>query len=265
MTPALLAPEIDRLVWAVNDRAIGEEADAQFRADSGLSPSAFGTLNNLLPFVDDLTESVVARRYLYRPVATVQEFIAAMIDGGFLIREGDHLRSTERLLPITSELERALLDASRHYWAAHLGSVATASNAARRVLDTSPARDGLTRQAAAAPESQDACLRLYQRLAGLRLLRNESHVDAWRAHGLQPAEIEVLTDAWAGSSTQSPIITDSLRDKGLVDGTGVTEAGLVLRQQIEDATNDGVGDAFSVVDEEVLLSALIALPPELTR
>ncbi len=72
----------------------------------------------------------------------------------------------------------------------------------------------------------------------------------------------MLTAAWAGTETQGPLVfTERLVELGYVrDGT-VTPAGLKVRRQIEDATNQGVGPAFAVVDADALLEILLSLPP----
>jgi len=116
-----------------------------------------------------------------------------------------------------------------------------------------------------APESENCYQLLYQRLAALRLLRNEAHVRAWRAYGLAPGEVEVLTSAWAGSKTQgSSEPTASMVERGLAADGAVTKTGLEMREAIEDKTNAEVAAAFAVVDRDVFLSALRLLPGPLT-
>lgn len=261
MNPAAIAPEIDRLVWGVNGHA-RTLADPDVFVAAGLPATAFGTLNNLVPFLDDLTESFARRRYLYRPAGVVDDFIEAAVAAGCWRREGDRLVATELLRPVRAHLEAITHTAAHHFWDGHDATVITASEQARAVLEASPARYGLARAAVAAPEPADPLHRFHLRLAGLRLLRNEAHVEAWRAHDLDPGEVEVLTAAWAGTEIQSGASDLSgLVQRGLVADGGVTEAGLAARQDIEDKTNAGVAPAFSVIDQQAFFEALRGLPP----
>jgi hypothetical protein len=263
MNPAALAPEIDRLVWAVNFRARDHEVDLAILEKAGMDPSAFGTLNNLVPFVDVLTDEFVLRRYLYRPPQVLKSFIADMVDGGFFSRDGDHLRPTDRVQPILEELNTAVRNSARYFWVDYRDSVEAAAGPVRRILEASPERFDLAQAAISGPKPDDLFHRFHYRLSGLRLLRNEAHVEAWRRYDLTPGEIELLTAAWGGDETQTPVVmTDRLEERGLVAGGAVTAAGLKLRQTIEDETNVGVVSAFATVDQDSLYSVLVSLPPE---
>lgn len=228
-----------------------------------MDPGSFGTLNNLVPFVDMLTEEFVLRRYLYRPPEVLKAFVAEMVSGGFFVREGDRLRPTVRLQPVLDELNQAVCNAARYFWTHDRDNVEAASGPVGRILEASPERFGLAQAAIAARKPDDLFHRFHYRLAGLRLLRNEAHVEAWRAHDLTPGEIEMLTAAWAGSDIQAPMVmTSRLEERGFVADGQVTSEGLKLRQVIEDETNVGVASAFGVVDLERLYAALVLLPPE---
>ena len=263
MTPALLAPEIDRLVWAVNFRARDFHVDYAVFSAAGLPDSVFGTLNNLIPFLDKLTEPFVFRRYIYRPPEMLSEFVTTMLSAGAFTRKGDRLEATPLLDPVRDALSEAVRQAAHHFWDDHGDAVEAASGLARRVLEASPPGYDLAQAAITSPEPDDSFHRFHQRLAGLRLLRNEAHVQAWRALDLSPSEIEMLSSAWAGSPAQTPVlVTDPLEDRGWLTNGAVNAAGLAARQAIEDATNEGVDEAFSVIDQSALYTALMSLPPE---
>lgn len=263
MNPAALAPQIDRLVWAVNGWARSHEIDDAVIESVGFPAAAVGTFNNLVPFVDMLSEHFILRRYIYRPPWEIREYVEELVAKGFLERQDDRLDPTDRLLPVIEELDQATRLAARHYWIDHRVTVEAAQGPVRRVLESSPERYGLAQAALAGRKPDDLFHRFHYRLAGLRLLRNEAHVEAWQAHDLTADEIEALTAAWAGTKAQTPLVLPRrLERRGLlVDGI-VTEAGLELREQIEADTNAGVGSAFSTIDQTALLAALASLPPE---
>jgi len=261
MNAATIAPEIDRLVWAVNFRARDHEVDYSVLEDVGLSADAFGTLNNLVPFLDDLDEPLVYRRYTYRPPEVLAAFIEDIIAAGVVTKHGEQLVPTPIMAPVRADLLRAIRGAARHFWSAY--DVAEVSQMARTVLDASPAHYRLAQAGIKSPEPEDPHHRLHQRLAGLRLLRNESHVSAWKKHGLEPRDVEVLTATFSGTETQSsPTPTDLLIERGYVNNDLVTAEGLAVRQAIEDATNEGVAEAFATVDLHAFLAGLRELPPE---
>ena len=258
MTLALIAPEIDRLVWAVNGRTKSQLDRAVLEA-AGLSESVAGLLNNLIPFLDDLTESFVYRRYLYMDRSAVGVLLGDLLSAGILTRHGDQLAVTPLMAPIRAEFLRSNHEAAHHFWTEH--DVTELVTMARVVLDASPAEYGMAQLARTVAEPEDLLQRFHQLLAALRLLRNESHVAAWRAEGLEPADVEMLTAAFSGSETRSPAASvPTLIDRGLVKDGSVTAEGLELRQSIEDATNDGAAGAFGTIDRERLLAALRVLP-----
>jgi hypothetical protein len=79
--------------------------------------------------------------------------------------------------------------------------------------------------------------------------RGDSHIAAWVAAGLGPAEVSVLTELWWGlphkSYSRSRGWTDHhlddaagrLQAQGLLVGTALTDAGVDLRRRIERATD----------------------------
>ena len=256
-----VAKEIDRLVWAVGDEARLRHQRHQMPASDVLEPALFGPLLNLVPFIDDLTESFVRRRYIYRPSDTMDTFIAAVVDRGLFHQDGDVLVPSPDLAPITLEIGATTRNISRQLWGEHLTTAQSSSASARAVLERSPIRDGLARAAVEAAEPDDKFHRLQQRLAGLRLLRNEAHVDAWRPLGLRPSDVEALTSAWSGSMLQAPlVVSPRLEELGFAHEGEVTSDGIAARQRIEDQTDAGVADAFSTIDLAAFFDELTSLP-----
>lgn len=255
-----IAREIDRLVWAVGDKVRPQHETLP--ASAALAAPTFGALMNLIPFRDQLSVSLVRRRFIYRPERTMEAFLADVETGGYFERDGDQLIPTDLLAPIADEIGHAIDVVCREFWQPHEGSMLTASDMAREVLLAGEDSDGLVNVAQQAPEAKDPYHRFWQRLSGLRLIRNEAHVAAWRAFGLSPGDVEVLTSEWAGTDLQSPAVySDNLIEHGYSKNEAVTAAGLGVRQQIEDATDEGVSSAFSVIDAPAFLELLVALPP----
>lgn len=100
--------------------------------------------------------------------------------------------------------------------------------------------------------------------------RGDSHVGAWVQHGLSALEVMLLSEPWWGLPLNSALRTrgwpkeevfatmDSLRDRGLLDGDGLSDAGRDLRESVEAMTDrsdarllDALGD-----DAEELLGLL---------
>lgn len=100
----------------------------------------------------------------------------------------------------------------------------------------------------------------------LREHRGDSHTAAWIGEGLTATEIGLLTELYWGlpmrsysrtrawSDQQFDAAEASLRERGLLDGDGFSEAGRVLRERIEATTDaqmvpvlDAIGDDLAVV------------------
>lgn len=254
-----IASEVDRLVWTIRDAVRARRT--HLASGSALSAGAFNPLINLLSFPDRLSESFIRRRYIYRPQNKLEAFFHELVGGEYLIPHDDRLIVSEKLAAIGGEIATEMVHACRTLWSDEADAVARASAMARTVIDSGDLRDGLLQVATTSEESADPYRRFWQRLSALRLLRNEAHVDAWRSHGLEPSEIEALTDAWAGSLMQAPVeYSQKLRDLGYVANDVVTPEGIAARQRIEDATDAGVSAAFATIDAQEFLSTLRSLP-----
>ena len=259
---AEIAPHTDRLVWAVADRLRAQHGRDELPELAVLPAHAFSRMVNLVQFMyPDIGEDFIRRRYIYASDEQMAQFFGVLVDGGFVERVGERFRPTDHLPPLLDAYDAAIRDSAQTHWQGHVDVVESVLPMVRQVLEACPEPEMLVAAALIAPEADDSCQLLYQRLAALRLLRNEAHVRAWRAHGLAPSEVEVLTSAWSGSKTQgSSEPTPSMVDRGLaVDGV-VNDAGLALRAEIEAETNAGVAAAFAVIDQEAFVKALAVLP-----
>ena len=263
-TDVSIAGEIDRLVWAVGDTVRATQTSLPIA--STIESGTLGPLFNLLPFRDHLTESVVRRRYVYLPDQVMTTFLDNVTTAGLFTRESDRLVPTERLESIAQELAAAVAAQAREFWRPQEETALAAGLMAERVLRAAGDRDGLVALAQMIEEPADPFHCLFQRLSGLRLVRNEAHAAAWRALGLGPRDVEALTDAWAGTALQAPAtMSERLAKAGYVSDSPseqiVSSAGLEARQQIEDATDAGVKSALDEIDRSAFLDLLSVLPP----
>ncbi|MFT7474243.1 MAG: hypothetical protein ACI81L_001168 [Verrucomicrobiales bacterium] len=255
-----IARQTDRLVWAVSDAVRAQRE--QLPACSAISAPTFGAGINLLYFQHDLTESLIRRRFIYRPENALKAFVDDLSDGEYFVRDGDRLIPTAQLRPVVDEVNLAVRSRGREFWHEHESEMVEASAMSRDVIDTGVDTDGLVAVAQEAAEPDDSYQCFWQRLSFLRLLRNEAHVNAWRPFELHPRDVEALTGAWAGTALQAPVdYSDDLVERGYVVDGSVTKDGLAARRAIEDATDDGVRAAFGVIDAARFLELVTLLPP----
>jgi hypothetical protein len=106
--------------------------------------------------------------------------------------------------------------------------------------------------------------RLWRACDVIREHRGDSHVNAWRAAGLDGAEINVLTELWRGKQlgseasvvngwTEAEVLAalDRLTDAGLADDGGLTSEGSRFRQEIELATGRQQQRLLSAVEDDL--------------
>lgn len=105
----------------------------------------------------------------------------------------------------------------------------------------------------------------------LREFRGDSHTIAWVGAGLDAIEIGLLSELWIGlpmktyvrsrawSTEQLTAAQDRLRDRGLVEGDGFTEAGRALREDVETTTDRQLAGVVGALgDDADELTTLLA-------
>jgi hypothetical protein len=112
-------------------------------------------------------------------------------------------------------------------------------------------------------ETGDALVDLWATTVAMREHRGAAHINAWRAAGLAPVEILVLTEARMGLALGSHAATmrwpraavdraiDSLRTAGLLSGESLSEHGAALREEIEAATDHQELPALRALGDEL--------------
>ena len=146
------------------------------------------------------------------------------------------------------------LDAVEQYLAPRVSTAFDAPTTGallRRAIDAlEPAGHALFAGWRARCTGRDALCDIWLSTVTLREHRGAAHIAAWRAHGLTPAEILVLTEAASGAAIGSHATsmmgwtTDAVRQAqasltagGLLDEGAITDAGRAARAESERATD----------------------------
>jgi hypothetical protein len=131
-----------------------------------------------------------------------------------------------------------------------------------------PAGRPLYAGARAQPVPQDRHAALWHAATLLRECRGDSHVAACVAAGLSGLEANLLTELWVGFEAQAYAGTRAwspeamataqqrLRDRGLLDGDALTDAGRALRAHVEEATDTAVAPVVAALGDR--LDAVVA-------
>jgi hypothetical protein len=186
--------------------------------------------------------------------------IGALVAAGCLEGDPDGYVPTARLHPALEAIGAGVAATAGELWANHRDAVEVLSGLVRRVLDDAPAGE-LVDAYRHVPEPESAPARLHQRLAILRLVRNEAHARAWTVRGLTAADMVMLTALWNGEEV--PPGEEWSGPPGLVSHGSLTEDGERIRQEIEADTNTLNEPAFrglSPTERTEFLEAVTQLP-----
>jgi len=142
-----------------------------------------------------------------------------------------------------------------------LGSTLTALRGA--VVCADVAGRPLYAGALAQPFPSDPHAALWHAATLLRECRGDSHIGACVAAGLTGLEANLLTELWvgypplayAGTRAWSPeamaAAQERLRDRGLLDGDRLSDAGRALRRQVEEATDRAMEPALAALGDRL--------------
>ena len=262
MFVAEIAPQVDRLVWTVNGLT-GQSGSHRPAFDAaGIGHVDFSSLGNLVPVLQagPLPESTFLLRYRYRDPSLVREMIADLVRAGCLDGDPGGYTATARLHPVMAAVRAGAAATAAGLWADHGGAVDVLSGLVRRVLDDAPAGE-LFAAYRHVPEPEEPPARLHQRLAILRLVRNEAHALAWASRGLAAADMVMLTALWNSDDALPGQVWSG--PEGLVSNEGLTDRGEALREEIEADTNVRNEPAFASLspnERAEFLGAVTLLP-----
>lgn len=243
------APEIDRLVLAVNDSI----DDARLLEVAGDRVIDWMVVNQLGDFLlgAALTEQIATSRSPYRPPEVMRDRVHALLEEGLVEHRGDALAATDELRPLIEAFLGARADAAATLWRGHEDDVHRASEAARELGALASGDHVVAAAHRQLPAPEDPHLRLHSRLVTLRYVRQHDHVEAWRAHDLTAAAAVTMTTLWEGETVGPSDALAELVARGLAtdDPPALTDAGREMREAIEVDTNDRAQEIFDALGE----------------
>ena len=242
-----MAPEIDRLVLAVNDAV----DDARLSAAAGDRVLDWMVLNQFGDFLvaGALTQQIATSRSPYRPQEVVRARIHELVEQGLVEHRGKALAATDDLRPLIRAFMDARAEAAATLWRGHEDDVDQASRTAQELRELASDDHVVATSHRALPTPDDPCLCLHSRLVTLRYIRQHDHVEAWSAHGLTAAAAVVMTALWQGEDVDASAGLTELvfRELATDDPPALTDAGRRMRAQIEADTNERAQAIFSAL------------------
>ena len=256
---AEVAPEVDRLVLAVNNAVDG----ARLSEAAGERVLDWMLLNGLGDFMvaGVLTEEIAALRSRYRPRDVVLRGLHGLEQQGLVERHGPALAATEELRPPIEAMMHARADAASTMWRGHEDDVEQASRTAQALAELASDDHAVAAVHRALPAPDDPFLRLHSRLVTLRYIRQHDHAAAWLGQELTVAEIVAMTGLWNGEGASPGDGLSQLVARGLAsdDPPALTDAGRSMRAEIEADTNERSQAIFTALGEDETAEFLTVL------
>ncbi len=265
-TAALAAPEIDRLVLAVNTRTSAAHGNRFATLARGLGLDSARMLGHFAEFLlaGRLARGVAIARMPYAPAGAVADRLDELAAGSLIEATSYGYRAADPFRPLLTAIRDARAEVASELWSVADDDVAMVEEAARLVIAIAGPEYPVARAHGALPEPGNRHLRLHQRLTTLRYIRAHAHAAAWRDRGLEAAEIVAMTRLWRGEDAGGPVPA-TLFDRGYVAGDppALTTAGVAVRESIEEETNRIAQPPFDALDPGAagtLVAALGRLP-----
>lgn len=242
---AEIAPEVDRLVLAVNtaSRAAAKDTFLAICAEEGIdSPVYAGHYAEFL-LAGRLTEELAVARLNYVDAADIVSALQTWADEAKTSATGDRLAAGPGLARLSDAILGARREAATRLWDGHGGEVDAANGIIASMLTALPGHFLLAVEHASLPAPPDPFQRLHQHLTTMRYVRAQCHAEAWRSRGMDRHQIVAMTAAW---------------HQGALEGDE-----LATRLAIEADTNECNAPEFDPVDEptrSTLLEILRSLP-----
>lgn len=264
MTNAIedLAPQVDRLVWSVNDLASFSPQPEIAAAIDRAGDEAMRTVSHFARFWLDapVTIDLAERRFPYDPPGRLRSQFRSLARSGLLDETADGWAATDAFRPGLEAVRAGRREASSQLWGSN---VEEAIGLVEQITSSVGPEHSVAYRHASLPRATEPALHLFDRMTTLRYVRQHDHVAAWSAQGLAAHEMVALNRSIEGDAVAVP---PTLVDRGLVTAGGeATNAGLALRTAIEEETNRQNDESWSGLDERGrrrLLEVLSALPGE---
>ncbi len=257
-----MAPEIDRLVLAVND-AVDSARLLDATGDRVVDWMVVNQLGDFL-VAGALTHQIATSRSPYRPAEVVRGRLHELVEQGLAEHRGSALAATDELRPLIRAYLDARAEAAASLWRGHEDDVERASRMAQE-LGALASDDHVVAVAHhALPAPEDAYLSLHSSLATLRYVRQHDHVEAWLSHGLTAATAVAMSALRQGETVDQGRALDDLVSRGLAtDDSTLTDAGRRMREAIEIDTNERnqvIFDSLGEHETTEFLAVLRRLP-----
>ncbi|MCB1246216.1 MAG: hypothetical protein KDB69_03005 [Acidimicrobiia bacterium] len=263
---ARIAPEVDRLVWAVAGGIPSEDTQRLDHIVRSLGWEDPGYLTNLVDFMTGpgLTDEVAHARTPYAPVGSVDRWLTDLADTNLIESSSDGWVATEKLVPLADALAAGRSRAAYLLWHDRVDAVTTATGFAKRIADAAGPDHVVAVAHRSVGDVDDPYLALYHRCVTLRYLRQHDHRMAWLSVDLTPEAVSALTELWHGGVVDTSGGLTTLADLGLATREGaMTDLGRTTRDEIEAETNRRNAEHFGVLDDtevDDFLNTLRLLP-----
>jgi hypothetical protein len=258
------APQIDRLVWAVNRAAEARHIESITSIAGWTGLEGPGHIDHFADWLTTIgvTREVARSRLVYLPKGSVDRWFDKLEELRLVSIEDDgRVVARPSLYPLANALLDARADVAARLWSGHERPLRRIVAAARAVAQAAPADYGVAASHRDIPDLRSIYLTAHTRLVTLRYLRQHAHVVAWRSAELTADEIWGLTALWTDRPDDRG--RAAIEAKGLADSAGLTEQGRALRSRIEVETDHRMAKLFAVLDQPAadrFLSDLTALP-----
>jgi Helix-turn-helix family len=265
---AQIAPEVDRLVWAMAPATSEPDRELlrEVREQAGLDNLGF--LPNFAEFFlgPGVTAELARTRMRYVAPGDITDWLGSLESAGLVSRSGDSWTATHDGRVLVTTLRSVQERTATALWGDHPAAVTVVNNAAALVIAGASDEHVVAVAHRALDAPTDPCLALFHRMVTMRYLRQHDHAAAWLDAGLIAKEMTVLTELWHGGVVEESAALDSLVDKGLATADcELTGTGQQLRDSIEEDTNRRNAEDIAVLgdaDVETFLVALKTLPPD---
>jgi Helix-turn-helix family len=264
---AQIAPEVDRLVWAIGPTVLDSDRERLRASTESLGLESLGYVPNFAEFFlgRGITTELIKERQRYVDPLEVDAWIGALDNAGAIESSGGWWSATTAGEPLFCLIKEVQTGAAHRLWGAHGSEIEAVNDAAGLVVESASDDHSVAtvyRELALPTEPSMAMLR---RLVNLRYLRQHDHAVAWTETGLAAAQMVALTELWHGGVTDDSDALTSLVEAGLAtaDQT-LTPDGQTMRDEIEAETNRRNAEDFAVLGDEGMaqfLDNLKALPP----